>query len=164
DPQAAEIRPAKDVLQRVAGRTPVHHRGQLGGGGGRGQEEGRLVLGGEKPRGAEAGGDGGFGQGWGVGRRRRQGGRGSGGADGVRGRRGPCTCTGPPTLNVRTSINADPGGTTGACRGANSPRTRPGCRALITVTWTPSGTCRCNCPPSSVAWMTVCAPWSSAWR
>ena len=61
DPQAAELRPAQDVLKGQAGHPPVHHGGQLGRGlGGRDEQPG-LVLGEDTAGGPEPGGDGGRG-------------------------------------------------------------------------------------------------------
>jgi len=45
DPQAAELRPAKDVFQRQAGDSSVHHGGQVGRRPCGGDEQPRLVLG-----------------------------------------------------------------------------------------------------------------------
>ena len=55
DPQAAELRPAEDVLERLAGGPPVQHGGQGGRCPRRGDEQPRLVLGEDAARGPEPG-------------------------------------------------------------------------------------------------------------
>ena len=57
-PQAAELRPAEDVLEGLAGGTPVHHGGQAGRRPSRGHEQPRLVLGENTARCPQPGDDG----------------------------------------------------------------------------------------------------------
>lgn len=58
DPQSAELRPADDEFERVAGDPAVHHAGQFVGGAGGGEDQPCLVLGEDTARGAECGDDG----------------------------------------------------------------------------------------------------------
>jgi hypothetical protein len=55
DPQAAELGPAENVLERLAGGPPIHHGGQGGRCPRRGDEQLRLVLGEDTARGPEPG-------------------------------------------------------------------------------------------------------------
>ena len=57
DPQPGEFRPAQDMLKGLAGDPLVHHRVQLAGGPGRGDEQLGLVLGEDAARGPEPGDD-----------------------------------------------------------------------------------------------------------
>ena len=59
DPQAAELRPAKDVFEGKAGDAAVDHDGQVGGGGRGGDEQLGLVLGEDAAGDAEPRDDGG---------------------------------------------------------------------------------------------------------
>jgi len=54
-PQAAELRPAEDVLERLAGGPLVHHGGQGSRCPRRGDEQPRLVFGEDAARGPEPG-------------------------------------------------------------------------------------------------------------
>ncbi len=56
-PQAAELRPADDMLEWQAAGAPVHHRGEVGLGPCRRDEQPRLVLGEDTAGGAELGDD-----------------------------------------------------------------------------------------------------------
>ncbi len=58
-PQAAEPRPAKDVLKGQAGGPPIHHGGKLVLGPRRAKEQPRLVLGEDTADGPQPGNDGG---------------------------------------------------------------------------------------------------------
>ena len=53
DPQAAELRPAEDLLERQAGDAPVHHGVEFGRCTGGGGEQPGFVLGENAPRGTE---------------------------------------------------------------------------------------------------------------
>ena len=57
DPQAAELRPAEDVLDGKAGHSPVHHGGEVGRRPRRAHEQPRLVFGEDAAGGPEPGDD-----------------------------------------------------------------------------------------------------------
>ena len=57
--QAAELRPPHHVLERLARRPPVYHRGEVCGRAGRGDQQPRFVLGEDTAGGAKPGHDGG---------------------------------------------------------------------------------------------------------